>query len=221
MANRWHSKIQTKVCRVPGDTPMDWFLMKSVNAEYPLRCHKCVKNSSVTSWGGLSYMLCAKLSIRCQNVKKMSKSQTHRLWTRFTKKLNSHNEVHTYWCQFWHQIWRSPKLFENTFYAHFEGLWSPSYELSKLTSMCVNLIMSIYFLWTSSIVHVFDFLTTWHLFDYLTSFWHFATWSTFVVMCWIMCNFLTTAWIFTKNLLDIDIDVFYLNIAWFFHDGLI
>ena len=33
-----------------------------------------------------------KLSKRCQ----MSKSQTHRLWRRFTKKINSHNEVHTY-----------------------------------------------------------------------------------------------------------------------------
>ena len=111
------------------------------------------------------------MSKRCQ----MSKSQTHRLWRRFTKKINSHNEVHTYWCQFWCQIWRSPKLFKNTFYAHFEGFWSPSYVTSKLMSICVNLIMSIYFfLWTSSIVHVFDFLTfdifltTWHLFDNLT-----------------------------------------------------
>ena len=33
-----------------------------------------------------------------------------------------------------------------------------------------------------------------------------------VVMCWIMCNFLNTAWIFTKILLHIDIDVFYINI---------
>ena len=33
-----------------------------------------------------------------------------------------------------------------------------------------------------------------------------------VVMCLIMCNFLNTAWIFTKILLDTDIDVFYLNI---------
>ena len=33
-----------------------------------------------------------------------------------------------------------------------------------------------------------------------------------VVMCLIMCNFLNSAWIFTKILLDIDIDVFYLNI---------
>ena len=114
------------------------------------------------------------MSKRCQ----MSKSQTHRLWRRFTKKINWHNEIHTYLCQFWHQIWRSPKLFKNTFYAHFEGFWSPSYVMSKLISLCVNLIMSIYFfLWTSFIVHVFDFLTfdifltTWHLFDNLTSFW--------------------------------------------------
>ena len=34
----------------------------------------------------------------------------------------------------------------------------------------------------------------------------------YVVKCLIMCNFLNTAWIFTKILLHIDIDVFYLNI---------
>ena len=39
-----------------------------------------------------------KMSKRCQNVKmskrcQMSISQTHRLWRRFTKKINSHNEV--------------------------------------------------------------------------------------------------------------------------------
>ena len=34
-------------------------------------------------------------------------------------------------------------------------------------------------------------------------------------------NFLNTAWIFTKILLDIDIDVFYLNIQCYSHDGLI
>ena len=33
-----------------------------------------------------------------------------------------------------------------------------------------------------------------------------------VVMCLIMCNFLNTAGIFIKILLDIDFDVFYLNI---------
>ena len=34
-------------------------------------------------------------------------------------------------------------------------------------------------------------------------------------------NFLNTAWIFTKNLLDIDIDIFYLNIQSYFHNGLL
>ena len=33
-------------------------------------------------------------------------------------------------------------------------------------------------------------------------------------------NFTNTGWILTKILLDIDIDVFYLNTGRFFHDGL-
>ena len=97
-----------------------------------------------------------KLSKRCQ----MSKSQTHRLWRRFTKKINWHNEVQTYWRQFWRHIWWSPKLFKNTFYAHFEGFWWPSYVTSKLTSICVNLIMSIYFFF----VNLLHSLCVW-LFD--------------------------------------------------------
>ena len=42
-----------------------------------------------------------------------------------------------------------------------------------------------------------------------------------VVMCLIMCNFLNTAWIIIKFLLDIDIDVFYLYMLEIHHDGLI
>ena len=34
-------------------------------------------------------------------------------------------------------------------------------------------------------------------------------------------NFLNTAWILTKFLLDIDIDVFYLDMQEFYHNGLI
>ena len=153
----------------------------------------------------------------------------------------------------------------------------------KMTSICVNLIMSIYvFLWTSSIIHVFDFLTfdifltTWHLFDSLSSIlqldiffemWamgHMGKWVSWLILkiemghlgdgahgwwgtwttghmgnrvswlilkiemghlggwgTWVMGhmgnwahdhNFLNTAWIFTKILLHIDIDVFYLDI---------
>ena len=121
-------------------------------------------------------------------------------------------------------------------------------------NMCEPHYVNLFFLWTSSIIHVFDFLTTWHLFDSLTSFWqldtffdiwamgnvgkwvswlilkiemgHLGGWGTWVmghmvnvVMCLIMCNFLNT-WIFIKILLDIDIDVFYLNIQWYSHNGL-
>ena len=39
-----YSKSQTRVCRLPWSPPMDWFLIKSVNAEYPLSCRKCVEN---------------------------------------------------------------------------------------------------------------------------------------------------------------------------------
>ena len=38
-----YSKIQTRVSRVPWGPPMDWFLIKSVNTEYPLSCCKCVE----------------------------------------------------------------------------------------------------------------------------------------------------------------------------------
>ena len=69
--------------------------------------------------------------------------------------------------------WKNHTLFEE----------NPSISMSSkifvrihavLTSLCQFI-----FLWTSSIVYVFDFLTfdifltIWHLFDNLTSFWHF------------------------------------------------
>ena len=41
-----YSEIQTKVCRTPYSTPMDRFLIKSVNPEYPLSCHKCVEKQT-------------------------------------------------------------------------------------------------------------------------------------------------------------------------------
>ena len=125
-------------------------------------------------------------------------------------------------------------------------MWRQNWHQYVWTSLCQFI-----FLWTSSIVHVFDFLTfdifltTWHLF------WHMgngkcgqmgimvntedtdgAPWGmghmvdgamghmVNVVTCLIMCNFLNTGWIFTKILLNIDIDVFYLNIQWYSHNGL-
>ena len=107
-----------------------------------------------------------KLSKRCQ----ISKSQTSQLWRRFTQKINSHNDVHTYWCQFWCQISRWPKLVTNTFYLHFEGFWWSWYVMSKLMSISVNHIMSINFF--VNLLHSLPvcFLDIWHLFDNLTSF---------------------------------------------------
>ena len=82
-----------------------------------------------------------------------------------------------YWHQIWCQIWNSPKLVKNTFYAHFEGfghyhIWCQNWHQYVWTSLCPFI-----FLWTSSIAHVFEFLTfdifltIWHIFDNLTSFW--------------------------------------------------
>ena len=54
-----------------------------------------------------------------------------------------------------------------------------SYD-SKLTSIAVNLIMSInFFLWTASIAQVFDFLTFdifWQFDIFWHVFWQFDTW---------------------------------------------
>ena len=134
-------------------------------------------------------------------------------------------------------------------------MWRQNWHQYVWTSLCQFI-----FLWTSSIVHVFDFLTTWHLFDNLTSFWQLniflghmgnrthGQWDMGKGVSWLILkiemrylggmghmgdgahgqwgtwandhNFLNTAWIFTKILLHIDIDVFYLNILWFFHNGL-
>ena len=99
----------------------------------------------------------AKLLKRCQVVKRC------------------HNEVHTYWCQFWHHIWWWPKPLKMCIEIVFEQFWWPSYLTSKLTSICVNLIMWINFfvnLLHSLCVWLFDI---WHLFNILTSFWHMTS----------------------------------------------
>ena len=57
-------------------------------------------------------------------------------------------------------------------------LWRQNWHQYLWTSLC-----QFNFLWTSSIVKVFEFLTfdifltTWHFFDNLTSFWHFDTFN--------------------------------------------
>ena len=130
------------------------------------------------------------MSKRCQIVKKMSncqkdvkcqKNQTHRLWRRFTKKINWHNEVHT----FWHQFLTSHMMVtKNPQNVHRKCFWTILvtfiFDVKIDVNMCEPHYVNLFFLWTSSIVYVFDFLTfdifltTWHLFDNLTSFWHMS-----------------------------------------------
>ena len=119
---------------------------------------------------------------RCQVVKKMSSCQKDVKCLKVKhmdygggsqKKINSHNEVHTYWCQFWRHIWWWPKTLQMDIESVFEQFCWLSYLTSKFTSICVNLIMWIYFfvnLLHSLCVWLFNI---WHLFDNLTSFWHF------------------------------------------------
>ena len=118
-----------------------------------------------------------KLSKRCQ----MSKNQTHRLWTRFTKKINWHNEVHTFWRQF---LTSHMMVTKNPQNGHRKCFWTILvtfiFDVKIDINMCEPHYVNLFFLWTSSIVYVFDFLTfdifltTWHLFDNLTSFWHMS-----------------------------------------------
>ena len=44
-----YSKIQTKVCRPPYSTPVDRFLIKSVNPEYPVSCCECAQKCHLSS----------------------------------------------------------------------------------------------------------------------------------------------------------------------------
>ena len=111
----------------------------------------------------------------------MSNSQTSGLWRRFTKKINWHNEVHTYWCQFYvryegHQ--NCPKILSLKILRVFSDhhLWRQNWCQYVWTSLCqfnflVNLLHSLG-VW---------FFDIWHLFDNLTSFWQLDIFLTFWV----------------------------------------
>ena len=209
--------------------------------------HLCAVITQKWPCDGPRWFKLKKMS-KCQKDVKMSKSQTHRLWRRFTKKINWHNEVHTYWHQFWRQIWRSPKLFKTLsmyilrVFGH-HHMWHQNWHQYVWTSLCEFIFF----------VNLLHSPCVW-LFDSLTSFWQIDIFLTYDIWATghmgngthgqrdIMVNikdrdvvpwgighmgnwahdhnFLNTAWIFTKILLDIDIDVFYLNIQWYSHDGL-
>ena len=102
------------------------------------------------------------------NVKKLN---TYTMEEVHKKIINWHNEVHTYWQQFWHHIWWSLKTLKMSIEIIFGQFCWPSYLTSKLTSISVNLIMSINFFFVNLLhsLHVWLF-DIWHLFDNLTSF---------------------------------------------------
>ena len=117
--------------------------------------NKKAKNSPVMGWGGLSLK---KMSNRCQ----MSRSQTHGLWRRFTRKKNDIMRF-TYFDINFDVNNEGHQKCSKTLSMHILTVfWSPSCVTSKLMSICVNLLHS-------PCVWLFDiFLTTWHLFDNLT-----------------------------------------------------
>ena len=99
---------------------------------------------------------------KCQ----MSKNQTPRLWRRFTKEINWHNEVHRYWHQFWHHTWCSLKTLKMSIGSIFEQFWWCWNWCQYLWTSLLQLIFFVNLLYSSD-VWIFDI---WHLFDNLTSF---------------------------------------------------
>ena len=130
------------------------------------------------------------MSKRCQIVKKMSNCQKDVKCQRIKhidygggsqKKINWHNEVHTFWRQF---LTSHMMVTKNPQNVHRKCFWTILvtfiFDVKIDVNMCEPHYVNFFFLRTSSIVLVFDFLTfdifltTWHLFDNLTSFWHMS-----------------------------------------------
>ena len=134
------SRYPISIFNITHDTPLPICPIAHVSCyTYQKRCQVVRKMSSCQKD--------VKLSKRCQVVKKMSNVKKSNTWTmeEVHKKINWHNEVHTYWCQFWRHIWWWPKPLKMCKESVFEQFWLPSYLTSKLTLICVNLIMWIYF----------------------------------------------------------------------------
>ena len=118
-----------------------------------------------------------KMSKRCQ----MSKSQTHKLWRRFTKKKN-------YIMRFTHIDVNFDVKYEDhqncskTLSTHILrgfGHHHVKIDINMCEPHCVNLFFYVNLL-HSPCVWLFDiFLTAWHLFDSLTSFWQLDIFLTY------------------------------------------
>ena len=121
-----------------------------------------------------------KMSKRCQNVKKMSnvkKSNTQTMEEVHKKNKFTWSGSHILMSILTSNM-KVTKIVQKHFVCTFWGfLVTIIYDIKIDISKCEPHYVNLFFLWTSSIVHVFDFLTfdifltTWHLFDNLTSFW--------------------------------------------------
>ena len=116
-----------------------------------------------------------KLSKRCQVVKKMSNVKKSNTWT--MKEVHKKNKL----THILMSILTSHMMVtKNPQNVHRKCFWTFSVTFIFDIKIDINTYephyVNLFFLWTSSIVHVFDFLTfdifltTWHLFDNLTSF---------------------------------------------------
>ena len=154
----------------------------------------------------------------CQVVKNMSNIKRSNIWT--MEEVHTKSKLTQWWgSHILMSIFMSDmkviKIGQKYLLWSFWGffLWW-SYVTSNLTSICVKLIMAIYFF--VNLLHspgVCVFLTFVIFFD---SFIHCNIRSNIGSTYWFHdCKFLNTPWILTKFLLVIDIEVFYLNIVVF------
>ena len=122
-----------------------------------------------------------KMSKRCQ----MSKSQTQTI-----EKVHKKNKLTKWGSHILMSILTSnmkvTKIVQKHFLCTFWGfLVTIICDVKIDVNMCEPHYVNLFFLWTSSIVYVFDFLTfdifltTWHLFYSLTSFWQLDIFLTY------------------------------------------
>ena len=110
-----------------------------------------------------------------QKTCQMSKSQTCGLWRRFTKKKKIDIMRFTHIDINFDVKYEGHQNCSKTLSMHIMRVFGDHHMwCQKLTLICVNLIMSIFFLnlLLSPCIWLFDI---WHLFDNLTSFWQFDT----------------------------------------------
>ena len=178
------------MCPIPKGAPSLFSVLTMIPISPHFLLPICQKRCQVVKKMS-SYQKDVKLSKRCQ----MSKSQTHGLWRRFTKKINWHNEVHTVM-----SIWMSHMMVtKNPQNVHTKCFWTILVTFIFDIKIDINMCESDYvnfFFWTSSIVCVFDFL----IFDIFLTTWSFPQKCIIFLKNWLFWKKRTDPLI--KNLLE-------------------